>query len=469
MLSYIFNRILLFIPTLIVISFISFGLSKATPGDKVTQLVAAENYTSPVEYKQKYIEQAQILGLDKPNFYISLSTSAYPDTLYKYLVKDERENLQALVAQYGNWHFIESYFQQVEQTSLLLDNLPTRSKQHATSLFRSELEMLKVNANHNVIQSIFTRIDTAQVNDSLVIAQLLPQITNIKQKYNDIIANATPYKHYIPSIHWYGFNNQYHQWASNFVVGNWGASSTDRLPVFKKIMNALQWTLGLSFAGVIIAYIFSIFMGVWAAQNNGTKKEQFVTIVLFLIYSMPSFFIASLLIVFFSTPEYGMDLFPSMGVGDTSPNTPFFSKLIDRIWHFILPLFCMTIGAFAFISRQVKAAMLESLESNYIKTARAKGVPKRSVIWKHAFKNSLFPLITMFASVLPGLIGGSIIIEYIFSIPGMGNLMLSSILSQDWNVVYAVLMIGAVLTLLGVLIADILYTYVDPRVKLIKE
>lgn len=470
MLVYIAKRILLFIPTLVVISFITFGLSKATPGDV---LVNNEETNIALDYatmQREQYKQAQKLGLDKPAFYLNVTTSAYPDTLYKYLIEEERGTLSRLIAQYGNWPTIQTYRQQIDACILNLYTLPDSVGKKARAQLIAPLELLKVNNEREVITGVLTQINTKlstlRLGENSTVVQ---QIEQLNEDYHSIQTTATPYKHWIPQVNFYGVDNQYHRWAGQFIQGNWGVSSIDQRPVFSTIQYALGWTLGLSLLSIFFAYLFSIILGVWAAKNNGTKRERWTTVVVFLLYSMPSFFIASLLIVFFTTPEYGMDFFPTMGVGGTSPDTPFLPKLLDRLWHFILPLFCMTIGSFAFVSRQMKAAMLDTLQSPFIRTARAKGVPARKVIWQHAFRNSLFPLITMFAGVFPRVIGGAVVIEQIFGIPGMGKLVISSIQGQDWNIVYAIFMLGAILTLVGILVADILYAYVDPRIKLTQK
>jgi len=135
----------------------------------------------------------------------------------------------------------------------------------------------------------------------------------------------------------------------------------------------------------------------------------------------------------------------------------------------MLPIFCLTYVSLAFITRQMRSSMIETMQQDFIRTAKAKGLSERAVIWKHGFKNSLFPLITIFGSVLPRAFAGSVVVEFIFNVTGMGWLLLNSINTADWTVVYAILMIAAVLTMLGLLIADILYVFVDPRVRLGKK
>ena len=185
-----------------------------------------------------------------------------------------------------------------------------------------------------------------------------------------------------------------------------------------------------------------------------------------MLYSLPAFWVATMLIIFFTNGKYGMHIFPTPGLGTLHASAPFWARFWDKTVHLILPIFCLSYPLFAFLTRQMRGGMISAMQQDYIRTARAKGLPKKKIIWKHGFRNSLFPVITIFASVFPRAIAGSVIIETIFGIPGMGRLALSSILAQDWSIVFTVLMLGSILTIVGILVADILYAWVDPRVKL---
>lgn len=203
---------------------------------------------------------------------------------------------------------------------------------------------------------------------------------------------------------------------------------------------------------------------------KGSVMDSISTTILFLLYSLPSFWIGTLLIVFFTTNTYGVhyDWFPTSGVQTleiaNNPNLSWWTKTSDIMYHMILPIFCITYSSFAYLSRQMRGAMLSVIRQDYIRTANAKGLSEKTVTWKHAFRNSLFPIITLFSSVFPRALSGAIAIELIYNIPGMGMLVLSAINGRDWPVVFTVAMLAAILTMIGNLIADILYAAVDPRV-----
>ena len=160
-----------------------------------------------------------------------------------------------------------------------------------------------------------------------------------------------------------------------------------------------------------------------------------------------------------------MNIFPSVGLGNVPTAAPWWQKIWLAAPHLLLPIFCVAYPSVAYIARQARGGMTNVLGQDYIRTARAKGLSERSVIWKHGFRNALFPLITLLASVLPAAIAGSVAVEVIFNIPGMGWLTFNAISQKDWPIVFTVLMLGSVLTVAGMLLADVLYALVDPRIK----
>jgi peptide/nickel transport system permease protein len=261
--------------------------------------------------------------------------------------------------------------------------------------------------------------------------------------------------------------------SKGFLRGDFGISYTDSKKVSHRINEALYWTVIMNLIAIFLAYLISIPLGVNSAiwKTKGRKLIDNVnTTVLFVLYSLPNFWIGTLLLIFLTTSEYGewLDWFPSSGAQDLElrddPNASWFTKLLDVAHHLVLPVFCIMYGSLAYLSRQMRGAMLGVVRQDYIRTARAKGLSERRVIWKHAFRNSLFPIITMFGSVFPRALSGAIAIEMIYAIPGMGYLLLMSITARDWPVVFAIVMLIAVMAMIGNLIADILYAMVDPRV-----
>jgi peptide/nickel transport system permease protein len=254
------------------------------------------------------------------------------------------------------------------------------------------------------------------------------------------------------------------------LQGYLGTSFQDNRSVSRKIAERLPITLAMSILAVFIAYMVAIPLGIYSATHQGSTWDKISTITVFGLYSLPVFWIGTLGITFLCNPEY-ISIFPTGGIRaiNHEADWSWFRKLGDYAYHLILPMIVYTYVDFAYISRQMRSGMLEVIRQDYVRTAKAKGLDNRTVIYKHALRNSLIPIITLLAGILPMLIGGSIVIETIFSIPGMGNLALQAMVARDYPTIMAVFTMSAVLTLLGILLADILYTVVDPRIAYAKK
>ncbi|MBN2160842.1 MAG: ABC transporter permease [Spirochaetes bacterium] len=258
----------------------------------------------------------------------------------------------------------------------------------------------------------------------------------------------------------------YADWLLRTVRGDWGTSRKDGRPVSTIIKEKLPITLALNLISMILIYIISIPMGILSAVKKDSLFDRGTSLVLFVLYSLPTFWIGLLLILYLGSGEY-LNLFPLGGKSsDWAADAGFFIWFLDRSWHLVLPVITLTYGGFAFLARYTRANMLEVINQQYIMTARAKGLSEKKVIFLHAFRNSLIPLITLMATLLPGLLGGSVIVESIFSVPGMGMLAFEAILSRNIPVIMAIETIAAGLTLAGILIADLTYALVDPRIRL---
>ena len=464
MVKYFLKRILLFIPTLLLITVLTFFLSRSAPGDPVEDALELEDIAmTDVEYELLYRQTAENMGLDKPLFYFQLSAAAFPDTLYKIIPQTHRHTLRQLIQQYGDWVQIQDYYHAIKDFRYRFNLLPDSIISTQKSIVNPALKKLLLNAENQVIEYQLTQIENNTPTD------LVQYYKRLTAAYDRIKKNATIYKNRIPSFRWHGTNNQYHHWLANVIKGDLGASKVDGRPVGSKIMDALRWTLLINGIAIFLVYIIAIPLGVGTAVRKGTKLDKFTSLTMFMLHSLPNFWIAILLIVFFTNPQFGMDWFPAMGLGDIPVDASFWTMVRIRAAHLILPIFCIVYPALAFVLRQMRGAMAKVLDQDYIRTARAKGVSQKDIVWKHAFRNSLFPIITLFASLLPATISGSVVIEQIFGIPGMGKLMIESIIQHDWSVVFGILILAALLTMLGILIADMLYAMADPRIKLGKE
>ena len=237
----------------------------------------------------------------------------------------------------------------------------------------------------------------------------------------------------------------------------------DSQPVLKKIWERFLNSLPLFIVGTILTWTISFPVGIRSALFRGGVYDRSSTFFAYLLISIPGFFFAYILIIFvvtqFHVPVIGMETF---GIGDTAWS----SRIMDRIWHLLLPSILGATGGIAVLSRYVRSQMLEVEGQDYVRTAKAKGLTPDQVHYKHALRNALLPFVTMFGMILPGLIGGSVIIESIFAWPGMGRMAYEAILARDYPVILTVNFVGAVLVLVGTFISDLLYMVVDPRIRL---
>jgi peptide/nickel transport system permease protein len=237
----------------------------------------------------------------------------------------------------------------------------------------------------------------------------------------------------------------------------------DNQPVIKKIWERFLNSLPLFIVGTILTWTISFPLGIRSAIFRGGIYDRGTTLFSYLFISIPGFFFAYILIIIvvtrFHVPVIGMETF---GVKDISV----FHVMMDRIWHLLLPSVLGASAGIAVLSRYVRSQMLEVEGQDYVRTARAKGLPPEEVHYKHALRNALLPFVTMFGLILPGLIGGSVIIESIFSWPGIGRMAFEAILARDYPVILTVNFVSAVLVLIGTFISDVLYMVVDPRIRL---
>jgi peptide/nickel transport system permease protein len=237
----------------------------------------------------------------------------------------------------------------------------------------------------------------------------------------------------------------------------------DNEPVLKKIWERFLNSLPLFIVGTILMWTLAFPVGIHSAIFRGGAYDRSATFLSYLLISIPGFFFAYILILIvvntFHVPIIGMKTF---GLGETSwPRI-----IMDRTWHLLLPSLLGATGGIAVLSRYLRSQMLEVEGQDYVRTARAKGLPQEQVHYKHALRNALLPFVTMFGLILPALIGGSVIIESIFSWPGMGRMAFEAILARDYPIILSINFISAVLVLAGTFISDVLYMVVDPRIRL---
>ena len=258
-------------------------------------------------------------------------------------------------------------------------------------------------------------------------------------------------------------HEQYAAWLGRLARLDFGRSFLDDRPVSEKIVERLPITLAINLLSLALVLAIAVPLGAAAAVRPGGRFDRFTTMFVFIGYSTPSFWLALLGMAWLGVR---LRWLPVSGLHSLDADTlGWFARLADMGWHLLLPVGIAAFVSLAGLSRYMRSSMVEVLRQDYIRMARAKGLDERRVLFHHGLRNALLPLITILGLSLPDLIGGSVIAETIFSIPGMGRLFYEAVMARDYPVVMALVTVGAVLTMLGNLLADLAYAYADPRIR----
>lgn len=614
MLQYVIRRILLFIPTFFIVSVLLFVLSRVVPGDPVAASLSSASVDGSLSAdrlasEEAYRQKAEDWGLDKPIFYFSISTQAYPDTLYRIYPEAQRRMLTELSARTGNWAAVASYYEVLKQFRSALFDLETKLQSSAQSTtfasLSGQVAQLLKQAEAAEMARFLGRLETEI--QGAPFQKLHSDFQRLQTAYQALESQRRSWAHLLPNWAWHGWDNQYHNWMRAFLQGDWGLSYSTDKPVRAMLSERLYWTVLMNIVSLFFVVLLSIPLGVYSAvwrheeqrffpllrwwpkqkqqplsvlrfvlvqllrlsalllflfvasaliwllplslqlallaavlgyslqryflppflkgKNHWKKQlsrwgwllallllftlplllsgallgaalgmgitvrgqkaspalrltrrglywkggylDSFFTSFIFLIYSLPSFWVATLLMIYTTSSAGLVDWFPTQGTSssDLPADASWWLRFSDVSMHLVLPIFCLTYGGVALISRQMRRGMLDVIQDDYILTARAKGLSKQKVIWKHTYRNALMPILALSAGILPSMLAGSVAIELIFNIPGMGNLVIGAINQGDWPVVLAVLMLASILTIVGSLLADILTKRLNPRVK----
>lgn len=266
----------------------------------------------------------------------------------------------------------------------------------------------------------------------------------------------------------YGFDKpllvRYGIWIKNIATLNFGESFKFDEPAIDSIARCLPVSLQFGVLSIVLVYLVCIPLGILKAVKNGTLFDSMTSFILFVAYSILPLMLGILLLVFFAGGSY-FNWFPSGGLmSDNYSDLDLWHKILDRAHHFVLPLICYMMNSFTVLTFMMKNSLLDEIKLDYVRTARAKGLDENIVIFKHALRNALIPLVTVIGSFLGVFLAGSLIIENVFSLNGIGKLSFTAALSRDYNVLMALIFISSLVSLLGRLISDLLYLVVDPRI-----
>ncbi len=256
-------------------------------------------------------------------------------------------------------------------------------------------------------------------------------------------------------------------WVKNIVTLEFGDSMTTRRPAIDTIMERVPISLGFGLPGFFLTYIVCIFLGVSKALKDGSKYDSTSSFLLFVAYSIPPLVISVILLLVFCTDRFlpGGAIFPLGGAySDDFSSFTTWEKIKDFVWHLFLPVCASLVSGFTFLTILMKNSFLDVLHSDFVRTARAKGLGERAVVFKHALRNAILPMMVGIGSFLGVFVAGSIVIESVFGLPGMGLLLIESLNSRDYNVMMGVAVIQSLVIMVGQLVSDVAYVLVDPRI-----
>ena len=376
--TYILKRILLILPTLMLISIFIFIMSTLVPQDPVISVLQMRSPNAAlqalVDDRNSYIRVYEELGMDKPLFYFTIAPSYYPEDL------------------------------------------------------------------HNVSDPI----ERMGIEESL-------------NKHDDF---------FWPSLRWHGSDNRYHHWLSGIIKGDFGMSTVNGQRVSHSISKALAWTTVISVCDIILSFGLGIFLGVYLSIHRKKKRHHLLSNLLYLMYSIPRFWLATLMVVFFTTSDYGWytNVFPSVGL-DIVSSPSVWAQIAGNLENLILPVLCLSAFSVVYITRLTQRGIENEMKAPYTLTAYSKGLSTHQVIRRHALPNASLPLVTVLAGAIPTSLAGSVVIEVIFNIPGIGKLLYDSIHMADWPVVFSLVLLISLVTMVSYLIGDIIYAVLNPKIR----
>lgn len=438
---------------LLLISILTFYVSRLVPGDEIMDYLTIDDRgyssnTDPYTLRKSYQRVAHNRGLDLPAFYFSIRSGKYPDSLFQILPKQDQSNVRSWI---NTQHDPNSSLALYNTLFSLLEKTCTQPGQE--QLCRTVHQGMSEQNIVNVRQEITKALQLPSATDH---NSELQYALSLSEKKGES-------KFQIPHVRWNGIRNQYHLWISKLIDRSPLTSLIDGRNAWVKIGEALKWTLWLNILTLLVAIAAGTAIGLWSAKNDGKTKEGITSIFLFILFALPGFWVATLLVSFFASGDW-FTWFPSGGVGKGNAKG-FADSLTQSIPYMILPVVSLSAGALAYISRQMKASVRHQLTQPYVSYLRTHGLPENVIMKKHVVRNSLFPMITLFGYSLAGLFSGSLIMEVIFSIPGMGRLLYTSLIAKDWPVVFPVILITAAMTIIAFKVTDLIYAWADPRLK----
>jgi peptide/nickel transport system permease protein len=451
-------------PTLWCITVCVFFLSQCTTQDPIEghfkdEIGSTRSLPPPLAHFQ-YLERGRELGLDKPLFYTAILPYSYPDTLNRFIDKNRIAMLEMHLQRCGNWRSVEQYYQALQTLERAIWQRPQDDKHIVAANTLAQLYLVTDNdTHHKLVQQLL--LDIAQNANA---SDWQTAVMGFQNTEKQLHTTTQAWKNAVPSLRWHGTDCQYQHWFLAMLGGDFGVSYTDQLPIGTRLARPLAITLLMSGLSMLLAYGIAIPLGVTLAARPKARWARWLDQLLMSLYTLPTFWIATMMVVFLTNDAYHLRV-ASVGLRDDLPaDTSILAMLWFNLPRFMLPILCLALHHSVWLTRQLRTTMVEILKKDFIRTARAMGATERYIHWHSAFRNALFPLITLFGYLLPTVVTGSLVCEVVFSIPGFGRLTFDAMRAQDLPIVFAVVLIIATLTILGTILTDVCYTLAHPKV-----
>jgi peptide/nickel transport system permease protein len=463
MLTYLLKRISTLLLSLWIISVCLFFLQKNATVDVVMlQSKARSNgsfYVHPLAAEKVYRAEAVRLNLDRPLFYFAMKPVMFPDTFYKVQFPEAVKVQKKLLLATGDWALVQTYFQTL---TAFYEKVAQTENGQVSIFWKQQLQEMANTADLSVVKA------ACQASDEMR-EPYIEELRKIEGLLIRLSYQSPSFFSWLPFPRWNGFDNQFHLWFSKIIHGDIGISSRDGRPVLDKLKEAIPWTLWVNGLAILLAYMFAMPVGILMAVLPKSRWLRWINNFLLALYALPAFWVGSMLLFQATLPEYGFSFFSISGWSGLQREGGFLSQPIPFLLQLSLPVFCMSYGLAAYLTSYMQSTFSKVLKEPYMLFAKTKGISRTRLYFKHALPNALLPQIVFVAGIIPALITGSVVIEVIFNIPGMGRLFIDSMLSQDFTTVYSFVLLVSVLTAVGLVVSDILLVVTDPRIRLSRE
>jgi peptide/nickel transport system permease protein len=460
MVSFVIKRILLIIPTIVFAMIIAFSLSKMVPGDTADAMLLlqgihhdSKNYTT--EYEKIYTKY----GMNKSLFYFGIHPHFYPSNIHQITDQTTRNQVREMLHQKRHFSEISKFI---------------KSRNDFIRFARVDTNYY-LQTNQDAIKNISFTAQIQEIEKSVMTISP-PKNTDLRVKYDAMMSSFQSLKNnkitfFYPVMTWHGIDNQFHHWFKNIIKGNFGESAKDGRTVYSKISAAIRWTFLLIILNLLVTHIIAIPSGLYSGYNSEGWYDKISNFIWILLFAIPVFWLASMMIIYFTSARFGawMDIFPAPGNWYIMDNQSFLTTLTQYSSQLILPVICLAANDIAQVSRVIRNNVVKQKNTLYVRFAKSKGLTDVKTMFHHILPNVMIPMVTLIGGRIPAGLSGALIIEVIFNVPGMGRLMMESISSYDWNVVFGILIVISFFTILFMLITDILYHLVNPKLKSMLE